>query len=506
MQSRPNTPASITPASSGSSGNIILGLFGTPFALIGTFVFFASIRDAFRGRKDAAVGIIVGGIFMAVGCGIIYAAFAVSRTVRSKTNLQNQFPDEPWRWNKAWANGVIPDDSGSSMAFMWFFALLWNAISFPTFFLALGKGDAGKAIWLVLLFPLIGMGLLSVALYVTAQRWKYGRCELQLETLPGRIGGWIGGTIRTATVIDVSTGGMKIALKCINRVTTGSGKNSNTYENVLWQQQQTLSGKLPRLGTGLGLPVAFQIPPDCAQTHDDSRNAILWRIVATASEPGIDFKTTFIVPVFPVDAPEQSIPAADAIAAKFRQPEPEMARPHDARIGFEKDTAGRELFDFPPGRNLTSAMFLTLFALIFGGVGAAVMHANGPWLFGIPFEVVGVFLAIGASVTLLKGRTIHVLQDAVELRWRMLGFSGGRSISRSTISSVKYRSNSSVGNTSYYQVMLVTTASGDIAVASGLLVDDAKWIAEELGKTLGVETSAESMDDIRQKWAKRLNS
>ena len=202
--------------------------------------------------------------------------------------------------------GRITDDSGALTLVIWLFALVWNAISFPTFFLALGKGDAGKAIWLVLLFPLIGMGLLSVALYLTAQHWKYGRCELELETMPGRIGGWIGGTIQTTTVIDVNTGGMKIALKCINRVTTGSGKNSNTYEHVLWQQQQTLTGKLPRLGTGLGLPVAFQIPPDCAQTRDDSRNAIVWRIVATASEPGIDFKTTFTVPVFPVDGPAQS--------------------------------------------------------------------------------------------------------------------------------------------------------------------------------------------------------
>ena len=74
----------------------------------------------------------------------------------------------------------------------------------------------------------------------------------------------------------------------------------------------------------------------------------------------------------------------------------------------------------------------------------------------------------------------------------MLGFSGTRSIPRSTISSIKYRSNSSVGNTFYYQVILVTTSSNEIVAASGLLVDDAKWVAEELAKTLGVSSSGES--------------
>ena len=109
-------------------------------------------------------------------------------------------------------------------------------------------------------------------------------------------------------------------------------------------------------------------------------------------------------------------PAAEAIAAKFRQPEPEITRPHDARIGFKKDTAGRELFDFPARKKSGQRDVLdAIRPTIFGGIGAGIMYGNGPWLLAIPFEFVGGLLVIGASMTLLKGRSIHILQDAVEL-------------------------------------------------------------------------------------------
>src|SRR6185437_5524862 len=280
-----------SPSGSLGSAGCVLIPFGSAFAGMGLLLFIATFRSN-KPDPNAWVGIFVGLLFMCVGGAIIALGVAAMRAGRYTSTAQRQVPDEPWRWNKKWATGVIPDDSGVSNLTIWLFAIFWNAISFPTVFIALKKGDAGNAIWLVLLFPLIGIGLLTAAFYATAQRWKYGRCELELETMPGRIGGWIAGTIQTSTVMDVS-GGIKIALKCVNRVTAGGGKNSGTSEYVLWQEQQTLAGKLPRLGSGLGLPVAFQIPSDCLPTRDDSRNAIVWRLVATASEPGIDFKTTF---------------------------------------------------------------------------------------------------------------------------------------------------------------------------------------------------------------------
>ena len=465
-----------------------MALFGVSFTCFGVLGLVMGIKGTAMGQHNAWVGLLVGALFTIIGLAFDVGVVAVFRIAKRELRITAQYPGQPWMLNKAWAAGRSVDDSGASAIGAWIFAGLWNAISLPSFVLALNKGDAGHMIWVIALFPLVGAGLLMAAIYLTARRMKFGKCVLEFQRVPGRIGGWLAGTIRTSASLD-SSDGIHLQLKCVNRITTGAGKNSSTSEYVLWQDRQTLAGRVPREGVGLALPGSFAIPADCLATRPGSRDEILWRLVAWTPEPGIDFKATFTVPVFEVPGGEAPIPPQETQAAKLRSAKPTATQlASEARISVRKDTAGREFFEFPWTRNLRPAISMSIIGGLFGGVAFAVAFFKGPVIFPIIFGGIAT-LMLPTSVLWLKGRSITVRQEDVELHWNLLGFTGGQTLPRGQIVRIEYQSNSQVNNVAYYKIKLVKSDGPSVVAAAGLTLEDAKFVAEELGQAIGIETS-----------------
>ena len=67
-------------------------------------------------------------------------------------------------------------NAASGAGGLWFFALMWNAISFPAAALAIPQGlaEGEWGILFVLLFPLIGIGVLWAAIAATVERLRRG--------------------------------------------------------------------------------------------------------------------------------------------------------------------------------------------------------------------------------------------------------------------------------------------------------------------------------------------
>src|SRR5207237_4179428 len=105
---------------------------------------------------------------------------------------------EPWLTDKRWAGGIVRDQGGAALIFIWIFAIFWNTIAVPAFVFASRDAKAGKFFWLVALFPAFGFLMLIGAIVGTIRRLKFRRSTLELETMPGAIGGWVGGIIRTS--------------------------------------------------------------------------------------------------------------------------------------------------------------------------------------------------------------------------------------------------------------------------------------------------------------------
>jgi hypothetical protein len=322
------------------------------------------------------------------------------------------------------------------------------------------------------------------------------------ETIPGCIGGWLAGTIETRAALVADT--MHVDLRCIRRVTTGSGRDRMTTESTVWEDTQVLTGRLPpgKAG-GSAIPVAFRLPADVPPTErPDSRNEIYWKLRAHAAMGGPDYVAEFSVPVFHAAAtqPAGFVPAADRVAERLRDASPPQARRgDDPSIGFSIASGGRKRFVFPGGRNPKAELSLLILAVLFGGVGVAMLVLCSEivprFLFGILFTLIGVPCLYGAVVMCVRHVELQVDPHGVRRQRRVLGMQSEQTIAVDAVKSITYETNMSLGGTAYYTVYAKLKAGDLRTLASSLHLRDAKWVATEIAQSLGVVSSEVAASD-----------
>ncbi len=265
------------------------------------------------------------------------------------------------------------------MIAVWCFAAFWNLISSPVVFVLPREiaRDGNYVALLAFVFPLAGVGILIWAIRSTIQWRKFGNSTFELASVPGVIGGSLGGVILMGRHIRPE-GGFYVKLSCVNRVTTGSGDNESTTEHILWESEQQLDREL--LGSDpsrSAIPVYFQIPYTCAETHSEpSDNNIVWRLEARAEVPGVDYEAVFEAPVFKTEQSSEQPAAQDDPLAPYRSKE--TALPSLEPVGiFQRPTAsGGMEFEFPAWRStLWSLSVLTIGMVL--GIGVFFMYRAG---------------------------------------------------------------------------------------------------------------------------------
>ena len=276
-------------------------------------------------------------VFGSVGFGLLIGGLIAYRKQRADAALAAAHPETPWMWKADWAAGRIVSSSKMTMLAALAFAFFWNAISFPLWFVLpheiIDKGN--RVALLGLLFPGIGLVFVGWAV-LSILRWrKFGRSVLRIASVPGVIGGQLVGVIQTSAKVRPEDG-FHLLLRCVRRITTGSGKQRSTSETVLWEDERIVMHELLEDQAELSaIPVEFQIPYDCRPS--DERNAddqTLWRLTAAAEVPGIDYAATFEVPVFKTaESDPKFVPDRSAMAEYVAAPTPSAscARPGCAR-------------------------------------------------------------------------------------------------------------------------------------------------------------------------------
>jgi hypothetical protein len=248
--------------------------------------------------------------FGGVGFGLLIGGLVAYRTGRVRAALATSNPEAPWMWKADWAAGRIVSSSKAMMLATLIFAAFWNLVSAPLWFVLpheiIEKGNLLAL--LGLLFPAIGLFLVWRAIVAIITWWKFGQSVFQMASVPGVIGGQLAGEIRTSAKIRPEDG-FHLTLTCVQRITTGSGKQSHTSEKVLWADERTVAHELlDDMAEISAIPVEFSIPHNCRPSDESRpRDQTVWRLKAAAAVPGIDYSTTFEVPVF--KSPESVPPA-----------------------------------------------------------------------------------------------------------------------------------------------------------------------------------------------------
>jgi hypothetical protein len=468
---------------------IAICIFALPFGGAGIAAVTAGLRGLAEGKPNAIVGVLVGGIFTLVAAGMVTAALVGIRKFQKISSLQAEHPVEPWMWREDWAHGRA-DTTGSNLVTAWVFATFWNMIAWTSIaVIPLAQYQRKPVTLLVVLFPIVGIGLLIWAVRVTLARLEFGKTFLELGTLPAPLGREFRGTIHTRFLPPIR-GDLRVKLSCVNRYTTGSGDNRSTTEKILWREEQTISASSVFPGPqGTMIPVSFRVPLDQRPTDSSNPNSqIVWVIEAAADVPGVDYKDVFEVPVFRTkDTPER----ADARFVSAPAQEASAHPPAHATIAVRPAAEGGTEFYFGAARNPGFAIGLTTFMAIWTGAIVLMLKLGAPWLFACAFGLFDL-LFLYIALDLWCGTSRVVAQSGtllVQKGW--LGSGKVRTIAACEIADLQSKITAQQGGatgTPYYSLQLVLNSGRTVTLGENVRnKEEAEWLAAEMRRIASVK-------------------
>jgi hypothetical protein len=494
---------------------IFLILFATPFAGFGLVALIQGVKKLIAG--DAQNGLMLclfGLVFSGVGFGLMFGAVRARKKSKQTAELQANCADKPWLARPDWAAGRIKWAGGKTAGFIWLFAIFWNAIStILTVTIVpeeLHKGH--REALFALIFPLIGLGLLVLAIYTTLVWRRFKNCAFEMAAVPAALGGTFEGMIQTGTRLRPEHG-LRLRLVCLRRETTGSGKSRHANESILWEDEKILGPDLPEPGPGqTGIPVHFKLPADQPESTVGTGDGIYWRLEATAKISGPDFRVSFDVPVFKLpDTGTERIAPADP-TAQYQMPIETARQEEHSRIRLSDGPNGREFF-FPAARNPGAALFMTFFMLFWSAAIWFMIWKKVPLLFPIVFGLFDVFIVWGCFSLWFKSSRVTIDPTTVTLTNRWLFFNRTRAFPTSKVTGFQLKIGMTSGSQAYHDIKLVTPAGsesfearkaryqqtgqmppvrfrvydpGGVTVASGIASTvEANWLVQEMTKALG---------------------
>jgi hypothetical protein len=479
-----------TSTASATLGLGCVALFLLPFAGFGTFAGWQALQRGAQGNwREALYFLLFAVTFGGVGFGGLALLRAGKRKLKEQDDLKAKHPNEPWLWQKDWASGRVDDASRLALWASWVFAILWNLVSIPAGYAGVRAAlyEANKAGLVALLFPLVGVGLVTWAIRTTLRFKRYGISRFELTTIPGVIGHTIAGTVRINSVLQPAEG-FHTTLSCVRRVTTRSGKDSSTTESILWQEEQQIRGEPSRDASGMAtrIPIAFRLPADAlACDSNDPNNRILWRLSLAASVPGVDYASAFEVPVFRTEASERPLSDDEERLTHQQVSLADYRQPADSRILVSTSSRGIEVL-FTAARNPGAAIGTTVFTLLWLAIVWVLVHWRAPMLFPIVFGLFALLLIYGVLQLWLGVSRVRVERGTLFVATGYVSPGTERKMTAPEIADVSTAIGMQSGSTPYYDVVILRkNGKKVIAGRSVRSKREAEWLAMTIKKALG---------------------
>jgi hypothetical protein len=454
-----------------------LMLFLLPFATVGVVTAVLAMRAAGE-REWAQAGLL--GIFAlafgGVGIGGMALALQNRRKLADALAREARYPDSPWLWREDWAVRRITDSSRRDMWSAWAFAALWNLISLPGAVLATRSVLQGgrRTALLALLFPVVGLAVVSWAVRATLRYRRYGTSRFELATLPAVVGHALEGTLRPPDGLRPA-GGFRLVLSCIRRETSGSGDSRSTWDHVLWQEERRVQGG------AAGVPVAFAIPRDAVPGDPAvSGDRVFWRLDVSGDVPGVDYGAAFEVPVFRTAASDAPLTEADRAAGAAAAVPADYRQPAGSRIRVRPTAGGIEIY-FSRARNPGFALGLTAFLGLWLGATALTVVLEAWIVFPIFMGAFSLLFALLVADAWLGVTRVTAGRDGVTVASGWVRPRRERTVRAAEVADVTTRITAQAGTRPYYEIRIVTMGGKQIGAGAGIRDKrEAAWLAERL--------------------------
>jgi hypothetical protein len=273
--------------------------------------------------------------------------------------------------NKPASNPQINSIEKSSHWILVIMGIIFVLISLPIFFSITEEVRRGNyGIFVALVFPLAGFGMLFGGWKMRQKFLFFGPTPLTPSPVIGQVGGQIGGRVDLEQ--PWAKRNLTVILSCINTYTTGSGKNSTTHRDVLWQENDKPLDS-PN-GTGSKIEFCFDVPAgERTEESHNGRGRVHWEVSIEGLVNFMEFKRSWKIPAEEgTQASTIVIPNAHKEAshtAKRKQAEASI----EQQIQTERTKDGLDILS-DQGRNKSMSWFLVLFVSIFTTAGSFFLY------------------------------------------------------------------------------------------------------------------------------------
>jgi len=459
------------------------------FCAIGVGLVYGAIVTFQDGDTTNAFLMLIAALaFGGFGLGVFALTTVGYRGQAREAALRVAHPDEPWRWRDDWATGRVRSMGKAAAWFFWGFATLWNLVSTPLLIFLPAEiiEKENYAALLGLLFPLVGIGLIVVAVRKTIQRRKYGDCLFLMERVPGILGGDVTGTILIPRGLPAAET-LTVRLSCIHRERRRSGKQTSTYDEVLWQTEQSVVRLSPTgEGAAQDAAVRFRVPYDASPTGEiDENNSVFWKLETDASVPGVDFSTGFEIPVFKTLASSPQVTEERLRSDDVSAGTPAIAPADYTGVAVVLSAGGGTEFILKPREGLLGTVPAMGVVFIFAGIAALLAYAGAPFIFPLVFGMFALLIAFVLVFGAFGESRIVVEKGHVSVRNSLFGIMRGRRMPCSSITKIGVKGEGRAGKRGYYSITL-TQEDGKSTSPFQFLRErrQADWLAEEVRKAM----------------------
>lgn len=429
--------------------------------------------------------------FGGVGFALMFFGWRGTR----ETVLPPEDRDKPWLADPDWQQGKIHSSAKSSVWAMGLFAVFWDLISVFLIYKFPDVWDE-KGFWvasLLLLFPLAGIWLTHLAIKSWRQWKRFGVTPLTLDPYPGSIGGDVGGTIDINAPYN-SRQPCEVTLNCINRYTSGTGKNRTTREKLIWQEEG-YARVIPE-ARGCALQFRFEVPAGLPHSEKPSDSYHLWRLQIKSELQGVNLERDFNIPVFETETLSRHLDllSVDERPQGVVEPGIESLLPM-TRSGHKIRIFYRVL------HNPMRSFGIALFGAIFFGIGVflwqdAEKGSGMLYVMAAIFSLVGGALILGGLYSAFSSLLIELDEQRISSTRRLFGLKLRQIIApRNRIGKIEasQTSSSQQGSKHTLEYRIVTRFKGkDLILAEQIKGNKARdivinWYEEELGNQTKAE-------------------
>ena len=300
---------------------------------------------------------------------ITWATRKANADYNRQKEIKRLHPDEPWLWHSKWADGKMTSSNKSDIIFYLSGAGIFSLCGWTGVYLCYQDMVAGDYVKLLtLIFPFIGLILAYCGLCSLNRYLKFGESTFQMACMPGIVGGELAGVIYTKAN-QIPDDGFVLKLQSIKLITTGSGKNKRTRQEILWEDTHKVNIDLGASG-GDGkvvLPVSFAIPFESKSSSAKlgKKPKLVWKLSAAAEFPGADFHCKFDVPVFKTPESQENFRPLGA-EQSFSKEIP-LSNLCAASGVKQLDDNGKVCFEFPLTRRYGAKLTSVALTIFFSG-------------------------------------------------------------------------------------------------------------------------------------------